>query len=187
MAKRQARQGSKAVTAPARKTRAPDPAVDVQPADELNKTEQVEGLAVPGEASLASPDGFPFSAKQLEYLLALRDAALEGRPTSDSAISEATGISRTTIWTWKHDPAFSTWVRDEIKGDHDVKFELAVARHTNLAIKGSVRSFEAVARLRSIGARGGGFTDPGDVVDNSIANYSVNLLCPRPPALGETS
>lgn len=136
-------------------------------------------------AESAGATAFAFSVAQLKYLIALREAADEGRPTSDRALSEELKMSRTTIWEWKHDAAFKVWLREELKTESDADFELAVARHTRLAIKGSVRSFEAIARLRAVGLKVS--VDQGDAVDNSIANYSVNLLCPRPPALRETS
>lgn len=148
-----------------------------------NNSEQIQGATGPGDAPLACEDGYPFTDKQLKYLLAWREAALEGRPISDSAIAEVIGISRTTIWTWNHDPGFMAWVRREVSLPHDSEFDLAVARHTRLAIRGSVRSFEAICRLRSVGVKGGGFTDSAENVDQSVTNYSVILLSPRPPAM----
>lgn len=110
----------------------------------------------------------------------MRERALDGLPTSDKAMAAALKMSRTTIWEWKHDPGFLPWLISEMKSEHDADFEAAMARHHRLAIQGSVRSFEAIARVRSIGQKGGGFTPeavlgPGD--------YTVNLLVPRPPEL----
>lgn len=126
---------------------------------------------------------FAFSVAQLKYLIALREAADEGRPTSDRAIAEELKMSRTTIWEWKHDPAFLMWIREEMKTDTDTSFELAVARHMRLAIRGSVRSFEAVARVRAVGLKIA--VEPGSAVGVETGEglpYSVILLSPRPPA-----
>jgi len=102
-------------------------AVDVQPT-EVNNSEQIAATAPADDTPTAREGGFLFTSKQLQYLLAWREAALEGRSTSDSAISDATGISRTSIWSWNHDPAFVAWCREEVKTESDGEFELAVAR-----------------------------------------------------------
>jgi hypothetical protein len=125
---------------------------------------------------------FAYSPSQLKYLLALRESVDEARPTSDRAIAEALKMSRTTIWEWKHDPAFIAWLRAELKIEEDPNFDLAVRRHTALAIRGSVRSFEAIARLRAIvGVRVGVEVDHDGGAAG--ATYQVNLLVPRPDDL----
>lgn len=126
--------------------------------------------------------GFSPSPNQLKYLFALRDAALEGGKTSDSEMQRLTKISRMTMWEWKRDPAFVAWLIAAMRTSHDHDFELAMARHLRLAIQGSVRSFEAVAMIRSIGQKGGGFT-LGVEQPLEDRNYVINILVPRPPAL----
>lgn len=168
MANHQARKRSKSVRAPTKRTRRsgnnPKPLEDSQP-------------AAPGNATEPTSAAFAFSVAQLNYLMALREAADEGRRTSDRALSEELKMSRTTIWEWKHDPLFTAWLREELKSESDHNFELAVARHSRLAIQGSVRSFEALARLRSIGIKIG----CGQVnAPESPTAYTLNLLVPRP-------
>lgn len=176
MEKGQARKRSKTVKRPARKTRRsgnhPKPSEDIQPAGSGDATDPSSGTT------------FAFSVAQLKYLMALREAADEGRPTSDRALSEELKMSRTTLWEWRHDPAFTAWLREELKTESDTRFELAVARQTSLAIRGSVRSFEAVVRLRAIAAKIG-IENAHQSTEN--APYIVNLLCPRPPSNGEKS
>ncbi len=93
-------------------------------------------------------------------------------------------MSRQTIYEWKQNPSFRQWLEDQLGVEQDrLGWRLIVETHTNLAIRGSVKSAEFIARARTIGIKGGGFTDQGDVVDQSVTNYKVILLCPRPPAL----
>ena len=54
----------------------------------------------------------------------------------------------------KQDPAFVTWLTAETNVESDLQWELAVARHLALAIKGSVKRFDALIRLRSLGIEG---------------------------------
>lgn len=120
---------------------------------------------------------FSPSANQLKYLFALRAAATDGTNTSDAEMQRVTKISRMTMWEWKHDPGFRRWLSEAMRTEHDHDFELAVVRHSRLAIQGSVRSFEALARLRSIGIKiGFGQSNAPE----SPAAYTVNLLVPRP-------
>jgi hypothetical protein len=71
----------------------------------------------------------------------------------------------------------------EMTDAEDIDWCLVIDKQTQLAIRGSVRSAEFLARVRSVGLKGGGFTDQGgDHIDNSVKNYSVVLLSPRPPA-----
>lgn len=131
------------------------------------------------------PVAFRPSAKQITYLDALRAAVMCGENYSDAAIQRATRISRMTMWEWKRDPAFVAWVTAETKLESDRQWELAVARHLALAIKGSVRSFEALIRLRSLTFRSSAF-EPLDDEPASKQDYKVVILCPRPPALPDS-
>lgn len=130
--------------------------------------------------------GFSPSPNQVKYMIALRGAALEGGKTSDSEMQRVTKISRMSMWEWKRDPAFVAWLIAAMRTSHDHDFELAMARHLRLAIQGSVRSFEAVARIRSIGQKGSGFP-LGDEPPIGDRNYVINILVPRPTALSEGS
>lgn len=130
------------------------------------------------------PAGFVATPKQIAYLFALREAVANGGDgqTSDSAIERKMKLSRRTIYEWKKDPLFVAWYMREMLGERDMDWELILAKHTQQAIRGSVRSAEFVGRVRSVGMKGGGFTDSPDV-DNSVQNYTVISLVPRPPAL----
>lgn len=128
------------------------------------------------------------SPKQLAYLWALRDALIPvtgDNITSDTGMAKKIKVSRTIIWQWKQDPEFTAWKGRMMSGANDDEFDLVVAKQTQLAIRGSVRSAEFLARLRSVGQRGGGFNEGGDAVDQSVTNYTVISLVPRPPALPE--
>lgn len=92
-------------------------------------------------------------------------------------------MSRTTIWEWKHDPKFVAWFSREMSGGRDMDWDLVLDKHTQLAIRGSVRSAEFLARVRSVGMKGGGFEPGGDDVDQSVTNYTVISMVPRPPEL----
>lgn len=92
-------------------------------------------------------------------------------------------LSRRTIYEWKQDPAFRKWFLAEMLGEREHDWELVLAKHHQLAIRGSVRSAEFLARVRTVGIKGGGFEPAGgDSIDQSVTNYSVVLLSPRPPA-----
>lgn len=90
--------------------------------------------------------------------------------------------SRQTIYEWKQDPAFRRWLNDQIGTEQEhIKWVLLLETHYELGMRGSVKSAEFIARARSVGVKGGGFTDGGDtVVDQSITNYTVVSLVPRP-------
>jgi len=98
-------------------------------------------------------------------------------------------MSRLTLWEWKQDPGFRAWLRAKLDQTSDEHWPLILRRHELLAIQGSVKSAEFIGRVRSLGQRGGGFNGDETVINGDVvANYSVNLLVPRPPALeGATS
>jgi hypothetical protein len=129
----------------------------------------------------AAESGFSPSPNQLKYVFALRDAALEGGNTSDCEMQRLTKISRMTMREWKKDPAFVARLREAMQSKHDLDFELAMVRHLRLAIQGSVRSFEAVARVRSIGMNCGHGLAVGELPIED-RNYVINILVPRPLA-----
>lgn len=103
---------------------------------------------------------------------------------SDAAMARRLKMSRTTLWEWKHDPAFVAWWGRMMSGCRDLDWDLVLDKHTQLAIRGSVRSAEFLGRVRTVGQRGGGFNDSPDI-DQSVTNYTVVSLVPRPPALPE--
>lgn len=91
--------------------------------------------------------------------------------------------SRQTIYEWKQDPQFRAWLSNQLGVEQEqCKWFLMLETHYELGIRGSVRSAEFIARTRSVGLKGGGFEPGGDTVDQSVANYQVILLSPRPPA-----
>lgn len=115
----------------------------------------------------------------------MRDALLPGtgdNVTSDAGMAKRLKMSRQTLWEWKQNPAFVAWWQRMLAGCRDLDWDLVLDKHTQLAIRGSVRSAEFLARVRSVGIKGGGFTDGGDtLVDQSITNYTVVSLVPRAP------
>ena len=147
-------------------------------------------LNIPGQSEDSPPtpsaatSTFEPSKKQLAYLFALREAVSNGGSglVSDVAMATRLKMSRTTIWEWKHDPEFRAWLSSVLTMERDVDWDLVLDKHHQLAIRGSVRSAEFLAKVRSLGLKGGGFNDSTDV-DQSVSNYTVQLLVPRPPAL----
>jgi hypothetical protein len=146
------------------------------------------------EATIRDTDpparAFSATPKQIAYLWAMSDALLPhgDKQVHDTAMAEKLKMSRQTIWEWKQDPQFQAWIRAELGTEQETfKWFQVLETHYNQAIRGSVRSAEFLARVRTVGIKGGGFTSEGaDVtVDNSVSNYQVNLLVPRPddPAL----
>lgn len=130
------------------------------------------------EAADKSEQPFLPSKRQILYLQKVRELAEEGERPTDVRVSELLKLSRTTIWEWRQNPRFVQWFTDSMQGVDDIEWRAAIARHVGLAIVGSVRSFEAIARVRSIGVRGGGFTPEGG---GGNAQIQVNILIPRPP------
>lgn len=153
-------------------------------APDANDPKRTGDLAVQAdETAIALP--FEPTEKQLQYLFALRDALT---PTgdarvNDTAMGEKCKVSRTTIWEWKHDPEFRMWLASELTRERDHDWDLVLDKHHQLAIRGSVRSAEFLAKVRTVGLKGGGFADSVENLDQSVTNYSVVLLSPRPPAL----
>jgi len=141
-----------------------------------------DSAAAAADVAAAMALGFTPTEDQLKYLWLLRDAvSLVGDvKVNDTAMAQKCGISRTSIWQWKQDPEFLAWLRAMLVRERDTEWDLVLDKHTQLAMRGSVRSAEFLGKLRTVGARGGGFGDAGDLVDNSIQNYQVNLLVPRP-------
>lgn len=134
------------------------------------------------------PPPFEPTAKQLAYLFSMRDALVPSgdRLTSDVAMAKKVKVSRQTIYEWKQDPEFRTWLSGQLGVEQEsIKWFLMLETHYELGIRGSVRSAEFIGRVRSVGIKGGGFTDGGDQVDQSVTNYTVISLVPRPPALPE--
>lgn len=123
------------------------------------------------------------SAAQLAYAYAVRALAEEGTRPSDVVVAKRLKCSRTTIWSWRQDEGFQTWIAKVFGLADDVEWLAAKARCLGLAIQGSVRHFEAYARVRTIGQKGGGFTTDGVAGETNVTNYTLNILVPRPPEL----
>jgi hypothetical protein len=94
---------------------------------------------------------FAPSPAQVKYRNAVRHACVACEPTSDSAITAKLGMSRQTLWEWRHDARFVAWLKEGLTAGHDIDFQLAIARHIQLAIAGNVRSAELIFRLKVIG------------------------------------
>lgn len=135
--------------------------------------------STPGAPALFEP-----TTKQLAYLFALREAVSAGGDgrTSDVAIAARVKVSRQTIYEWRQSSEFRAWLSSQLTMERDIDWDLVLDKHHQLAIRGSVRSAEFLAKVRSIGLKGGGFEPTADV-DASVQNYTVISLVPRPPAL----
>lgn len=132
---------------------------------------------------------FEPTLKQLAYLFSLRDCLLPSgdKQHHDAAMAKKLKISRQTIYEWKQNPAFAGWLHAQLGTEQEHhKWLVMLETHYELGIRGSVKSAEFIARARSVGVKGGGFTDGGDTtVDQSVTNYTVVSMVPRPPALPE--
>jgi hypothetical protein len=127
------------------------------------------------------PAPFRPSANQIAYLWKVRELAEAAERPTDVRVSKLLKLSRNTIWAWKQDEGFLRWFSDGMQAGDDIEWRAAMARMLGLAIQGSVRHFEAIARVRSIGQRGGGFT-PENASGETTQNFQFNILVPRPPA-----
>lgn len=136
--------------------------------------------------------GFEPSPAQFKYLLALEEVLEKRQSTSDSAVCRALKMSRQTLWEWKQDPYFRRWLRSGLDRTSDDHWPLILRRHELLAIQGSVRSAEFIARVRFMNHKGGRLDEPdADITTNYAVNVHmrqtpqgcVNLLIPRPPEL----
>lgn len=94
---------------------------------------------------------FAPSPAQVQYRNAVRQACIARETTSDSAMTAKLGMSRQTLWEWRHDSRFVAWLKEGLTAGHDIDFQLVIARHIQLAIGGSVRSAELLLRLKVIG------------------------------------
>jgi len=65
-----------------------------------------------------------------------------------------TKISRMTMWQWKRNPEFAAWFGAAMQSEHDHNFELAVARHLRLAIKGQRPELRGGGAREKPGAEG---------------------------------
>lgn len=112
-----------------------------------------EGSAGRDNSRHPSPDseGFRSTPAQLKYLVALRAACLHGEATSDVAMAAKLRMSRQTLWEWRQRRGFCAWLARELRAGDDLQFELAIARHLHLAIRGSVKSFAVIVRAKEIG------------------------------------
>jgi hypothetical protein len=143
---------------------------------------------VPEPRRSETDPAFTPTIKQIAYLFALRDALVPtgDKQHHDSALAKRVKVSRQTIYEWKQDPGFRAWLHDQLGTEQaHHKWLLMLETHYELGIRGSVKSAEFIARARSIGIKGGGFQDSVEHVDQSITNYSVTIMAPRPPALPE--
>lgn len=89
----------------------------------------------------AATPTFTPTGPMLAYLWALCEAISDQRPISNTAICQAAGISRTTLWNWKtRQPAFVEWIGRAIRthASSAVDWELMIARCYEEAKTGSV-------------------------------------------------
>lgn len=93
--------------------------------------------------------GFTPSPAQIKYLNALEGAVAKRQPHSDTALCASLRISRMTLWKWRQSPAFSAWLRGRLNQTSDDHWPLILRRHELLAIQGSVRSAEFIAKVRA--------------------------------------
>lgn len=117
-----------------------------------NRRARLEAVDEP-EALRSRDDRRPFSPSpsQLRYLNAVLEAAANGQPVSDTAITRRLGMSRQTLWEWRRDARFTSWMQRAFTNTYDLEFQLALSRHLGLAIQGSVESFALLAKFKRLG------------------------------------
>lgn len=146
---------------------------------------------------------FEPNSAQIRYLVALQDALANGGAVSDRALCPALKMSRQTLYEWRQSPAFRCWMAAEIGRMNEDEWQLVIQKHTQLALRGSVKSAEFLlkARLLAWKIAGGGVDDRmGDETPNYRVDvlveqtpqglrrkpeYAIGLLVPRPPALSD--
>jgi hypothetical protein len=153
---------------------------------------------------------FEPTAAQWRYLLAL-EANIEARlPVTDLSVSKQLKMSRQTIFEWKQDPRFRAWLHDRLNRTSEDLWPFILRRHELLAIQGSVKSAEFIAKVRFLALKvAAGVALGGQYGENSTVDITtdydvhvlvdyhpehgvvrrvdarphINLLVPRPPAL----
>jgi hypothetical protein len=153
---------------------------------------------------------FEPTAAQWRYLLAL-ETTIEARlPVTDLSVSKQLKMSRQTIFEWKQDPRFRAWLHDRLNRTSEDLWPFILRRHELLAIQGSVKSAEFIAKVRFLALKvAAGVALGGQYGENSTVDITtdydvhvlvdyhpehgvvrrvdarphINLLVPRPPAL----
>jgi hypothetical protein len=129
------------------------------------------------------------STAQRRYLQAEQEAVEGNEPYSDRALSAKLKMSRQTIYEWKHDDRFLAWHKREFNQTSDYNWALIIRRHEMLAMRGSVKSAEFLARVRYQDAKLAGIAAAaGESIDGTdpTTNYKVIIMVPRPePFEGE--
>ena len=114
----------------------------------LETTLEVTGGPSATSTRTLEPAVWKPSTAQFKYLAALEEAITANEPYSDRALSTKLKMSRTTIWEWKHDPRFCRWYDCELNETSDLNWPLIIRKHEMLAMRGSVRSAEFLAKVR---------------------------------------
>lgn len=131
----------------------------------------------------AAASAFTPSALQLAFLHELCARFTEGKPVSNTAVCDAVGISRTTLWTWKHKtPGFNAWLAEAIRVDAcgAADWQLVIARAMREAREGSIEHARFLLDIKKLelGAKGG--QDAPLPLESQGPTLVFNL--PRPPA-----
>ena len=152
------------------------------------KKPQKRSAAVKPEATATDLDtakkgqvsAFAPTEKQRAYLVHLLQGYAHGGDVTDRALAERIKVHATTISHWREDPRFDAWVSSAFEKFIAGGLKKLLVRAMALAMKGSVKHMEFFAKYSGQAPEGAeGAID----IDQSVTNYSVNLLCPRPPAL----
>jgi hypothetical protein len=146
---------------------------------------------------------FKPKAAQVRYLAAVEDALANGQPVSDRAICQSLKMSRQTLYEWRQDPNFRRWLAEEISRMNENDWQVVIRKHTQLAMRGSVKSAEFLLKARHLAWKTAG-GEAGDGMSGETTNYKVEvlveqtpeglrrlseprvrLLIPRPPAISD--
>ena len=106
-------------------------------------------------------------------------------------------MSRQTLYEWRQDAEFRRWISGEIGRLNEDDWQLVIRKHTQLALRGSVKSAHFLLGVRSLTAKLAGPAAGEDAVGDVTTNYQVrvlvrqtppgivNILIPRPPTLDD--
>lgn len=141
----------------------------------MTATRRINRSAKKGQLREFSP-----TEKQRAYLVHLLHGYATGGDVTDRALAERIKVHATTISHWRDDLQFEAWVTAAFDKFLAGGLKKLLVRAHGLALKGSVKHMEFFAKYSGQAPEA---SQPFDDDVDHTQNYTVNLLCPRPPAL----
>lgn len=116
---------------------------------------RTEGMTGPSETTTHAShvNRFEPNPAQIRYLVALQDALATGGAVSQRALCKALKMSRQTLYEWRLTPGFRRWIASEIGRMNEGDWHLVIRKHTELALRGIVKSATFLLRARELAWR----------------------------------